>query len=64
MVGVWSIWQCINDAIFNNKRMNLEELLDEIIFKAWLWIKSRLIGTSISWFECVPNPILCLNGYG
>ncbi|KAE9616410.1 hypothetical protein Lalb_Chr03g0024601 [Lupinus albus] len=63
MGGIRSLWKCRNYIIFNNKRMGVEELLDEVKFKSWFWIKSKFKGATMSWFQWFSNPILCLYCY-
>lgn len=38
---IWSIWTCRNETIFNNKKWELEEILDLSKSRMAIWIKGK-----------------------
>lgn len=38
---IWSIWLQRNDVIFNSGAIDVEKVMDLIIFRSWKWLKCK-----------------------
>lgn len=57
---IWLLWNRRNNVVFNNGRVDLNKLFDNIILCAWRWWKARGRKFSTSFFEWQSQPLLCL----
>ncbi len=57
---IWSIWLARNQAIFNAASIDLQDILDLIKIRSWLWLKNKLPGFSYPFASWSSNPRDCL----
>lgn len=48
---IWSIWNHRNDCIFRNESVQVENVLEQLQFKSWLWMRGRIKGFGCSLYE-------------
>jgi hypothetical protein len=56
---MWSIWRFRNDAVFNNKVLIIEELVEHVKFQAWKWFVGRVAKSPCLLYEWQWSPIDC-----
>ncbi|KAM0000902.1 putative reverse transcriptase zinc-binding domain-containing protein [Helianthus debilis subsp. tardiflorus] len=47
--AIWCIWRVRNDAVFNNKRATVVNIVNEIKVLSFLWLKYRAKTISLTW---------------
>ncbi|XP_021991601.1 uncharacterized protein LOC110888381 [Helianthus annuus] len=47
-IGIWSLWRARNKSTFQNRRMQVEEVISEVKTLGFLWLKNRLKLKSLS----------------
>lgn len=57
---LWGIWLCRNNYLFDQKEINLEELVEQIDFKAWTWMKAKVHGFGYLLSDWLTGPMACL----
>jgi hypothetical protein len=58
---VWELEKNRNDLIFNNKEMNIEELVDQIKLWSWRWFINRMAKGPCLLYEWKWSPFDCFN---
>ncbi|KAG5029361.1 hypothetical protein JHK87_012875 [Glycine soja] len=58
---VWSIWKLRNDIIFNNAACNLQSLIDESRYRAWLWCKTYVKDFNFTLYVWCMDPVNCIS---
>ncbi|GJS33986.1 retrotransposon protein, putative, ty1-copia subclass [Tanacetum coccineum] len=57
----WWIWRARNLLVFQAVKVNMINIIDDIITTSYLWIKNRAKCCSISWVDWCCNPsIICI----
>lgn len=57
---IWAIWKGRNDKIFNNKEVDVLELVEEVKVLSWRWCLSRTNTPSCFFYEWCWDPLVCL----
>ncbi|GJV44463.1 reverse transcriptase domain, reverse transcriptase zinc-binding domain protein [Tanacetum coccineum] len=61
LCAIWWIWRARNLLVFQAVKVNMINIIDDIIATSYLWIKNRAKCCSISWVDWCCNPsILCI----
>jgi hypothetical protein len=61
LATIWSLWKWRNDLIFNEAKSSIQDILDLVQLRSWLWIRSKSnIHFLCSFFEWCTNVRLCL----
>ncbi|GKC15545.1 RNA-directed DNA polymerase, eukaryota, reverse transcriptase zinc-binding domain protein, partial [Tanacetum coccineum] len=61
LCDIWWIWRARNLLVFQSVKVNMINIIDDIIATSYLWIKNRAKCCSISWVDWCSNPsILCI----
>ncbi|KAF5789658.1 putative RNA-directed DNA polymerase [Helianthus annuus] len=47
--AIWCIWRARNEVVFNNKRVAVASVVDEIKVLCFLWVKHRANAASLTW---------------
>ncbi|KAJ0895798.1 putative RNA-directed DNA polymerase [Helianthus annuus] len=47
--AIWCIWRTRNDVVFNNKRMAVKNVVEEIKVLSFLWLKHRAKAIALTW---------------
>jgi hypothetical protein len=58
---VWVLWKHRNDRIFNDREMNIEELVDQIKLWSWRWFINRMAMGPCLLYEWNWSPFDCFN---
>jgi hypothetical protein len=58
---VWELGKNQNDQIFNNKEMNIEELVDQIKLWSWRWFINRMAKGPCLLYGWKWSPFDCFN---
>ncbi|KAK2395404.1 hypothetical protein QL285_057145 [Trifolium repens] len=58
---VWVLWKHRNDRIFNDREMNIEELVDQIKLWSWRWFINRMATGPCLLYEWNWSPFDCFN---
>ncbi|KAF1894118.1 hypothetical protein Lal_00004037 [Lupinus albus] len=61
LATVWALWRSRNDTIFNNARHSSLHILDAAPVNVWLWIKTIVGMSHISYSDWISKPLICLN---
>lgn len=59
---IWSIWIHRNAVVFKREQLNLEELVEQVKLRSWLWLKSLLQSFKSSFYEWITEPQICMMG--
>ncbi|KAJ0482819.1 putative RNA-directed DNA polymerase [Helianthus annuus] len=59
--AIWCIWRMRNDAVFNNKRVAVANVVNEIKVLSFLWIKNRAKAASLTWENWCMFDLVCMN---
>ncbi|WJX96923.1 hypothetical protein P8452_78057 [Trifolium repens] len=58
---MWTLWRVRNDLVFNNKVINIEEIVDRIKLVSWQWFIGRLAKSPCLLYEWEWSPIDCMS---
>ncbi|KAJ0495910.1 putative reverse transcriptase zinc-binding domain-containing protein [Helianthus annuus] len=58
---IWVIWRSRNDAVFNDKRSNVNRMKEEVKMYGYMWLKSRVKLKCLSWDNWCDFNLLCLD---
>lgn len=61
---VCAIWYGRNNSVFRGEVVDVERIFDLVQFRFWLWLKARSKGFSMSHYDWVSNPLICVNSLG
>lgn len=61
---VYVLWSCRNNSVFRGEAVDVERIVDLVQFRSWLWLKAKARGFSVSHYEWVSNPNICINLLG
>ncbi|GKE07883.1 hypothetical protein Tco_1411434, partial [Tanacetum coccineum] len=56
LCAIWWIWRAQNLLVFQAVKVNMINIIDDIITTSYLWIKNRAKCCSISWADWCCNP--------
>jgi hypothetical protein len=62
LATMWSLWRTRNNIIFRGDFVNVQSLVDQIIYISWFWFISR-VGTNVNFVfsDWCNNPLKCLH---
>jgi len=58
---VWTIWKERNRRIFNNKSLELHQLLNKVKLLSFTWLKAKLSNFAYSYHEWWQHPLSCMD---
>lgn len=61
---LWVLWKARNDNIFNERNLEVDEIVEEVKVLSWRWLLSRTNFPVCLFYEWNWNPILCLRKEG
>nr|KYP33718.1 hypothetical protein KK1_045404 [Cajanus cajan] len=61
LVTLWSIWLARNEAVFSQKFMDPEEVVDLIKLRSWNWLRAKDSAFQYPFALWSNNPFSCLN---
>ncbi|MCH87275.1 myb-like transcription factor, partial [Trifolium medium] len=56
---VWVMWCARNDCVFNNKAVNIDEIVDQIKLLSWKWSIGRMATGPCLLYEWKWSPVDC-----
>ncbi|MFS7999392.1 hypothetical protein Hanom_Chr12g01165551 [Helianthus anomalus] len=59
-ITLWIIWKNRNDANFNDKRINLANMKEEIKIYSFLWVKNRANCRGLTWEDWCSFNLHCM----
>ncbi|XP_057426296.1 uncharacterized protein LOC130719702 [Lotus japonicus] len=62
LAAIWSIWVHRNAVAFKGEQVNLEEVVDMVKLRSWLWLKSLMQSFKSSFYEWDKEPLICMMG--
>jgi len=57
---VWTIWKERNNHIFNNKTLELHQLLDKVKLLSFTWLKAKMTNFAYTYHEWWRHPLFCM----
>jgi hypothetical protein len=62
LATMWSLWRTRNNIIFRGDFVNVQSLVDQIVYISWFWFISR-VGTNVNFVfsDWCNNPLKCLH---
>ena len=60
---IWSIWIHRNECVFRNHDPDVDEMIDGVLLRAWLWLKGKSKEFNASFFGLAEStPIMLVQG--
>ncbi|KAE9594954.1 hypothetical protein Lal_00041263 [Lupinus albus] len=60
---IWTLWLARNDIVFNKAKSSIQQLLNSVMVKSWLWTKAQQGQEHILFEDWASNPLVCLNNF-
>ncbi|XP_022021317.1 uncharacterized protein LOC110921327 [Helianthus annuus] len=57
---IWCIWRMRNDAVFNNKRAAVKNVVEKIKVLSFLWLKHRAKALTLTWEDWCRFDLICM----
>jgi len=57
---VWSIWKHRNRVIFNQGKIDVEEIFTLAQVQSWVWMKHKERKVNFSYSEWILSPLTCI----
>ena len=58
---IWCIWNCRNGVVFREEVADVGKVRDQIVFKSWLWLHSKVDNFHFSVYEWRHDLVACLS---
>jgi hypothetical protein len=58
---IWTIWRHRNKVMFDNGRIDLVSLVDEVKTVSWRWWLGGTINTPCLLYEWISEPLICIS---
>jgi hypothetical protein len=58
---MWVLWKNQNECVFNNKEINIEEMVDHVKLLSWKWFISRMAKGPCLLYEWNWSPFDCFH---
>ncbi|XP_024634470.1 uncharacterized protein [Medicago truncatula] len=58
---VWILWKERNYMIFNDKAQDLEQIVDNVKFVSFFWLKANSLTSAFSYSDWWRHPLICMD---
>jgi len=58
---IWCIWKHRNKVIFNQAKIDVEEIVTLAQVQSWAWMKHKVKNVKFSFSDWILSPLACIN---